>query len=723
MSKTLVLAEKPSVGKELARVLGCRKPGGGYIAGDQYIVTWALGHLVTLADPEHYGKQYKTWRLEDLPMLPDKMALEVIPETKKQYAVVRGLLKSEEISSLIIATDAGREGELVARWIITKAGFKKPIRRLWISSQTDKAIREGFRNLKDGKEYENLYHSAQARAEADWLVGLNVTRALTCKYNARLSAGRVQTPTLAIIVERENAIRKFVPKDYFNVKADLGTFTVTYRDENGQTSIASREAAESIAGRVKGKDFTLSKLSKTNKKTPPPALYDLTELQRDANKQYGLSPKETLSIMQSLYERHKALTYPRTDSRYLTEDIVPTLYDRVRAVAFGDFTKITGSILKEKRSIAASCVNNKKVSDHHAIIPTEQGVNYMDLSDNERKIYRMVVLRFLTCFYDAYQYCSIKAELTCDGLTFAAAGREIIDKGWKKVYDVADEEEAEEQFLPSLSQGATFPCQGILIKSGKTTPPSRYTEATLLSAMENPAAFIEDKTMRAYIGGGLGTPATRADIIEKLFSSFYIEKSGKSIVPTSKGLQLINLVPKDLKEPLLTAKWEQELDAISRGNTDKKDFIRDIRDYAKNLVKTVIAEDKTYRHDNVTTTPCPVCGKMLLSVNGKKGKLLVCQDRDCGYRQNVSLKTGLRCPNCHKTMELFGEGDKRTYICPCGYREKLSAYQKRRQSEGSGASKQFVQSYLRRQNQEQKEEKTAMQLAFEKAMAEKAKKK
>ncbi len=717
MSKILVLAEKPSVGKELARVLGCRKPGGGFISGEKYIVTWALGHLVTLADPEHYGKQYKSWRMEDLPMLPDKMALEVIPATKKQYSVVRGLLKSDEISSLVIATDAGREGELVARWIIQKAGFKKPIKRLWISSQTDKAIREGFAALKDGKEYENLYQSAQAPAEADWLVGLNVTRALTCRYNARLTAGRVQTPTLAMIVERENAIRKFVPKDYFNVKADLGAFTVTYRDKNGQSAISDRETAEAIAAAIKGKKFHLSKLSKTNKKTPPPNLYDLTELQRDANKLYGFSPKETLSLMQSLYERHKALTYPRTDSRHLTEDIVPTLADRVRAVSFGDFTPITGTILREKRSISKSCINNAKVTDHHAIIPTEQGVNYLDLSDNERKIYRLVVLRFLTCFFDAYQYCSIKAEFTVGEYSFYATGREILDKGWKTVYDVADEEEEEEQVLPKLAEGADFACESVLIKSGKTSPPSRYTEATLLSAMENPGAFIEDKKMREFIGSGLGTPATRADIIEKLFSSFYIEKSGKSIVPTSKGIQLINLVPTDLKEPLLTAKWEQTLEAISKGNAGKKAFIGEIRDYTQALVKTVATEEKKYVHDNVTTTPCPVCGKMLLSVNGKKGKMLVCQDRECSYRQNVSLKTGVRCPNCHKTMELFGEGEKRTYICPCGYREKLAAYQKRKESTAGGASKHYVQNYLKQQKKEQKEEKTAMQIAFEKAMA------
>ena len=719
MAKTLGLAEKPSVGKELARVLGCRKSANGYLSGDKYIVTWALGHLVELAQPEHYGKQYKTWSVDQLPMMPEKMELEVIPSTAKQYGVVKTLLHSPEVSSLVIATDAGREGELVARWILAKAGFKKPIKRLWISSQTDKSIRQGFASLKDGREYLRLYESAQSRAEADWLVGLNVTRALTCRHNAQLSAGRVQTPTLAIIAAREEEIRKFVPKDYFTVHADLGGFSASYRDAHGQSAIYDRALAEELAQKVGKKTFRLTKLDVTDKRTPPPALYDLTELQRDANKLYGFSPKQTLSLMQTLYERHKALTYPRTDSRYLTDDIVPTLSERLKSIFIGEFAPIAGEILRTRKSISKSCVNNAKVSDHHAIIPTEQKVELSDLSGDERKIYSLVVKRFLTCFYPAYEYKHIRAEFTAEGETFYATGREVTSKGWKKVYDTNEDIEEDEQALPTLRKGDTFDCKGMRVKSAKTKPPARYTEATLLSAMENPSAFITDKKMKEFIGGGLGTPATRADIIEKLFSSFYIEKSGSSIVPTSKGMQLINLVPPDLKEPLLTAKWEQQLDAISKGTANKNKFLSEIRGYTKTLVKTVLSSEANYRHDNLTRTPCPECGKFMLQVNGKRGKMLVCQDRDCGHRQNLSMKTNVRCPNCHKFMELVGEGEKRMYVCPCGFREKQEAFHKRTRGAQSGASKQFVKQYMQKQQKEQKEEKTAMQLAFEKMMQEK----
>ncbi len=718
MAKTLVLAEKPSVGKELARVLGCRKNGSGFFSGDRYIVTWALGHLVTLADPEAYGKQYKTWSMETLPMLPKKMELCVIPQTAKQYSVVKNLLHSKEVDSLIIATDAGREGELVARWILAKAGFRKPIKRLWISSQTDKAIKQGFSNLRDGREYQNLYLSAQGRAEADWLVGLNVTRALTCKYNAQLSAGRVQTPTLSMIVAREEDIRRFVPKDYYTVQANLGNFHVNWHDAKGQNSTFDRDKADAVAEKVKNQTFRITDLKTTEKRTPPPLLYDLTELQRDGNKLYGYSPKQTLNFMQSLYERHKALTYPRTDSRYLTDDIVPTLPERLKAVMVGEFAPVVRDIIGGKRSIAKSCVNNAKVSDHHAIIPTEQPVNLSDLTNDERRIYLLVVRRFLTCFYGSYVFKQQKAELEAGGEKFSAVGRETVDKGWKKVYDFADEEELEEQDLPALKRGDSFSCKNVQVKSGKTKPPARYTEATLLSAMENPSAFISDKSMKEYIGGGLGTPATRADIIEKLFSSFYVEKQGQSIVPTSKGIQLVKLAPKDLREPLLTAKWEQQLEAISKGKYNKDAFIGEIEKYAKKLVQTVATSEEKYTHDNLTGNVCPQCGKFMLSVNGKRGKMLVCQDRECGYRESVSIKTNARCPQCHKTMELFGKDEKKTYRCQCGYRERAESFHKRMSETSSGMSKKQVQQYLNKQKSADTGM-SALELAMKKAMEQK----
>lgn len=714
MAKTLVLAEKPSVGKEIARVLGCRKAANGYISGDKYIITWALGHLVTLAEPDHYGEQYKSWRLDTLPMLPEKMALKVIPETAKQYQTVKSLLNSNEVTSIIVATDAGREGELVARWIFAKAGCQKPLQRLWISSQTDKAIKDGFAHLKNGKEYYNLYQSAQARAEADWLVGLNITRALTCKFNAQLSAGRVQTPTLALIAKREQEIRNFVPKDYYTINADLGGFFVSYRDEHNQAAIYDKDKAQAIADRIKNGEFKISAIQTTAKHTPPPLLYDLTELQRDANKLYGFSPKETLSIMQRLYENHKILTYPRTDSRYLTDDILPTLRERLLASAEGDYEPLVRSILKDKRTIAKACVNNAKVSDHHAIIPTEEPVKLLNLNGGEKQIYFLVLERFLTCFFPDFRYQQIKVSLKSGNDLFSASGRVVLDKGWKTVYDMAEETDEVEQTLPELKQGQSFRCKNVQLKQGKTAPPSRYTEASLLTAMENPSKFISDKKLKEYIGGGLGTPATRADIMEKLFSSYYLEKREKSIIPTSKGLQLIGLVPEELREPLLTAQWEQELEKISQGKANKDAFISGIKKYSATLVNEVKNSTAKFTHDNLTRTPCPDCGKMMLKVQGKKGTMLVCQDRDCGHRKNVSMHSKVRCPNCHKNMEIFGEGDARTYVCPCGFREKMDYFHKKRKDQ-AGASKTDVQKYLQKQKKEEPEEFNAFAAALAKA--------
>lgn len=699
MGKILVLAEKPSVGRELAAVLGCKKKEKSAIIGDKYIVTWALGHLVTLEDPAHYSDAYKTWSMETLPMLPEKMALKVIPETKGQYSAVRTYLNSKEVDEVIIATDAGREGELVARWIIEKANCKKPIKRLWISSQTKKAIEEGFRNLAPGKAYDSLYHAAQARAEADWLVGLNTTRALTCKFNAQLSAGRVQTPTLALIVAREKEIQNFSPRDYYTLRADLGNFFVSYRDRDGQASIFDKEKAEALAKKIQGATFTVTDVKTTKKTVAPPLLYDLTELQRDANKQYGFSPKETLKLMQSLYEYHKALTYPRTDSRYITEDIVPTLPERLGALHLSSMQAYVSEIRKNGYTIHKACVNNQKVTDHHAIIPTEQYVDLTALSSDEAKIYQMVVKRFIACFFPAYTYLSVKTETECMGETFVATGREVTEPGWRKVQNLTEEEEESEQNLPKIEKGATFICRAHQLKAQKTTPPERYTEATLLSAMENPAKFIESRDMRAFIGSGLGTPATRADIIEKLYSTFYMEKTdGKHIVPTAKGMQLIEIVPKDLKEPLLTAQWEQKLEDIRGDKLDKKVFIDDIRKYATALVGSVKNSDALYRHENLTNTRCPVCGERMLEVKGKKGKMLVCSDRECGHRENVSMETNARCPNCSKKLELFGSGDKKIYVCRCGYREKAASLEKRLAENRAGkVSKKDVHKYMQKQ--------------------------
>lgn len=704
LAKTLVLTEKPSVAKDIARVLGCKRSGNGCIVGDKYIVTWALGHLVTLADPEAYDDKYKNWRMEDLPMLPGRMKLVVIGQTSKQFKAVSSLLSSAEVSDIVIATDAGREGELVARWIIQKANCRKPMRRLWISSQTDKAIKEGFASLKPSSQYDNLYRSAQCRAEADWLVGLNVTRALTCKHNAQLSAGRVQTPTLAMIVRREEDILRFRPKDYFTVKADFGEYTALYKDGKGQARFADAAAAKEVADSVRGKRGVLSEVKKVYRFKAPPAAYDLTELQRDANKKYGYSAKQTLSLMQSLYETHKLLTYPRTDSRYITKDVAATLPERLRAIAIGPYKDSANAVLRSKPIQTKYIVNDAKVTDHHAIIPTEQYVDLNKLSREERHIYDLVVRRFIAVLSAPFEYNEVQVKITVGKYNFYTKGQSVKSAGWRAVYDstLADDDDDSEpdlaaQRLPALSQGAAAAVKEVRVCAGKTSPPARYTEATLLTAMENPASQVEDGRLRDALktAGGLGTPATRADIIEKLFNSFYIERRGREIFPTSKGRQLIGIVPPDLKSAELTAKWEQQLSLIAEGKANDRKFIEEMRGYASSLVQAVKSSTAEYKHDNMTREPCPQCGKYLLEVNGKKGKMLVCQDRDCGYRKSISVITNARCPECHKKLEMRGEGDKKAFFCVCGYREKLSDFEKRKES--SGAGKRDVAKYMQQQ--------------------------
>lgn len=704
MGKSLVLAEKPSVGREIAKVLGCRQGGDGFLAGDRYIVTWALGHLVTLADPEVYGNEYKTWDLETLPMLPKKMQLVVIKETSKQYKIVAGLLKRPDVTDIIIATDSGREGELVARWILIKAGCKKPAKRLWISSQTAKAVKDGFASLKPAREYDNLFLSAQSRAEADWLVGLNVTRALTCKHNAQLSAGRVQTPTLALIVAREEEIRNFRPKDFYTIKARFDGFHATWAGTNGQSRLFDREAADAVVKRTAGGRAIVQQLSKQYKHKAPPAAYDLTELQRDANKKFAYSAKQTLSLMQTLYERHKLLTYPRTDSRYISDDVVPTLPDRLRAISIGHYAEMARGLLKNRTLSTKYLVDNSRVTDHHAIIPTEEPVNLSRLSPEEKNIYDLVVRRFLAVLSPAFEYEETKLTVVIGKDQFHAKGQMVKSLGWRAAYGASlltedeDDDDVRDQSLPPLHQGDHPPLRSCTVESGKTKPPARYTEATLLSAMEHPTGQVEDRSLQAVLQttSGLGTPATRADIIEKLFSAFYMERKGKELVPTSKGIQLISIVPKDLKSAELTARWEQELAFISKGRAKSDVFVATMRDYAAKLVSMVISSSAKYVHDNMTREKCPECEKFLLEVNGKKGKMLVCPDRECGYRKSISVQTNARCPNCHKKLEMRGDGEKRMFVCVCGHRERLSDFEKRKVSDG--ASKKDVEKILNSQS-------------------------
>ena len=732
--KTLVIAEKPSVGRDIARVLGCRKQSDGALEGDKYIVTWGLGHLVELADPESYDPKYKEWKMEDLPMMPDPFKLEVIGQTAKQFKVVRNQIHRKDVKEIVIATDAGREGELVARLILKKAGTDKPLKRLWISSVTDKAIREGFAHLRDGKEYEPLYDAAMCRAEADWLVGINATRALTCKYNAQLSCGRVQTPTLAIIAKREKEIREFVPKPYYGLTA-YGTpgVTLTWRDEkSGSYRSFDKNRITSLEKALRGKDGVVTEVKRTAKKTPAPLLYDLTELQREANRRFHYSAKETLNIMQRLYENHKVLTYPRTDSRYLSSDIVPTLKERLRACGTGPYRKLAGRLLNQTFTAKASFVNDAKVSDHHAIIPTEQFVSLEHMTIDERRIYDLVVRRFLAVLYPPLEYEQVSLTVDIGGEIFAAGGKTVKSSGWKEVYEADgndwEDEEAgrdleagkavREQKLPAIAKGDHFTGLHFTVTEGKTKPPAPFTEATLLSAMENPVAYMEsgDKAMAKTLGetGGLGTVATRADIIEKLFKSFLLEKRGEDIFLTSKAKQLLELVPEDLRKPELTADWEMRLSKIAKGNLKRAAFMKDIRGYTVDLISQIKQGEGTFRHDNLTNKRCPRCGKRLLAVKGKNSEMLVCQDRECGYRETVSRTSNARCPKCHKKMELRGKGDGQIFVCRCGYKEKLSSFQERRKKEGAGVSKRDVARYL---NQQKKEAEAPLNNAFAEALA------
>lgn len=559
-------------------------------------------------------------------------------------------------------------------------------------------------------------------------MGINATRALTCKYNAQLSCGRVQTPTLSMIAKREEEIRSFCPREYYGLTCTAGTIRWTWQnDKNGSTRSFQKPFLEEVRTNLKGQNLTVTDVQKTGKKIFAPGLYDLTELQRDANRRFGFSAKETLNIMQRLYENHKVLTYPRTDSRYIGTDIVPTIKERLKACNTGPYKKFIPQLLKMPLKTSKAFVDDKKVSDHHAIIPTEEAVLLEHLSSEERKVYDLVVRRFISVLYPPFEYEQTTLKATAAGQCFTARGKRVLSQGWKAVYEADHFDENEEyedekdgfqtteQTLPSLKKGEKLPVSNPALQTGKTKPPARFTEATLLTAMENPARYMESQDARARktLGetGGLGTVATRADIIEKLFHSFLIEKKGSEILITSKGKQLLTLVPEDLKKPELTAQWEMQLADIARGRHKETAFLAEIQGYTKELIEEIRSADGAFRHDNLTNTKCPRCGKRMLAVNGKNARLLVCQDRECGYRETVARLSNARCPNCHKKMELIRKGEEETFVCTCGYKEKLSAFKARREKEGAGVTKKDVQKYLKNQKEE------SVNTAFAEALA------
>lgn len=626
MGKILVIAEKPSVASDIARVLKCKTKGEGFFHNDEYIVSWAIGHLVTLCDPEEYDPLLKKWSINTLPILPDDIKLKTIKTTKKQFDILKKLMNSRDTKSIICATDSGREGELIFRYIYKMAKCKKSFKRLWISSMTDTAIKEGFANLKDGSQYDNLYYSAKCRSEADWLVGINATRAFTVKYNALLSIGRVQTPTLSMIVDRQKEIRDFVPEDYFEVEADckiLKGMWFKYPNEK-ETRLKDRSVAENIASKVNGKDANIYDVKTEEKRQLPPLLFDLTELQRECNKKYGFSAKKTLDIAQSLYEKRKMITYPRTDSRYLSDDMKPQMANILKNMesiqGYSSFVSYANDNLKN--SYTRRVFDNSKVSDHHAIIPANGKMSVDKLTNDEKKVFHIIALRFFAVFYKPYVYNSVKVFFKCDSECFVSQGKEVIDKGWTFVYDgYYKNKDNEDIELPKLNKGDVLNISKCRVLDKRTQPPKNYTEATLLSAMENAGKFVEDEELKESLKeSGIGTPATRASIIERLISVGYIVRSGKNLIPTEKGEKLISIVPEELKSPETTGKWEKGLSSISKGKMTSDRFMASIERFVNFLVDTAKntendvefeKEEKKTKKRTVSIGKCPICGKRI----------------------------------------------------------------------------------------------------------------
>ena len=688
--KSVVLCEKPSVARDIARNLGAKNNKNGCLEGDKYVVTWALGHLVTLQTPDKY-KEFSNVSLENLPMIPKYMKTEIIKKTFKQYKIIETAVNRKDVNEVIIATDAGREGELVARYILEKANCKKKVKRLWISSVTDKAIKDGFKNLKAGDDYLGLYYSGVARANADWLVGINASRALTLKYNASLNCGRVQTPTLQMVFEREEKIKSFVPREYYTFEAVVDGIRF-----NCGESEYNFTNAEKFVSDNKNKTINFDKVEVKIKTSIPKPLYNLTDIQQAASALFGLSPKQTLNIIQRLYESHKVLTYPRTDSRYLTTDMKNTLADRLRAIG-GDYKEITAKLLREKDFNTKRIINNSKVSDHHAIIPTEQKPNYMSLSDTELKIYNLVVKRFLENLLPDYKYEETSYSFKLDNKVFTAKSTKVIQLGFKEL----SRSEIEDKKISFSTK--EFSLDSLQYNKKQTTPPSYYTEGSLIYAMENPFEFVDDDNERKILKqtNGIGTVATRADILEKLFTNDYLVLDNGRIKTTNKAKQLLNLVPKNLKSPSLTATWEKQLDNIAKNKLSKDKFLKDIKDYTRECILEIKDSQDKFKHDNISGKKCEECGSYMLEVDKKGTKMLKCSSPTCRNRKVISRLTNLRCDNCHKKMTLFGSGENSTYRCVCGNSLKQKEVDKRiKNNKKDKASRVDMKKYMKQESLE-----------------------
>ena len=617
----LVLAEKPSVAQSIAKVLGATKREDGYLQGNGYIVSWCVGHLVELAQPEAYVPRYSKWAYADLPILPVDWQYEVSSGTKKQFGILKKLMARDDVASLVCATDAGREGELIFRLVYHKAGCRKPFERLWISSMEDSAIREGFENLRSGTEYDALYEAALCRERADWIVGINATRLFSTLYGQTLNVGRVMTPTLAMAVMREAAIAAFQPEPFYTVQLELEGFTAASErfKEKPEAEAVARSCSAAIVTKAECKE-------KTEK---PPALYDLTSLQRDANRQLGYTAQQTLDYTQNLYEK-KLVTYPRTDSRFLTDEMTDSLPELV------NMTHRTFPVdgVDHVPVHAEQVVNNKKVTDHHAIIPTRelQKYNLNELPKGELEVLQLISTRLCVAVGNPHRYSETVIELDCGGTTFSAKGKTILDNGWKSlVKKRSTKSDNKEQVLPTVSVGQKLAVSRTEIKEGKTTPPKHFTEDTLLQSMETAGADeMPDDAERK----GLGTPATRAGIIEKLVRIGFLERQGdkktKYLIPTHKGTALITVTPEQIQSASMTADWEDKLMQIERGSYAPEDFMEEIVDMIGTLVKTyekVPGADILMPKDGIALGKCPVCGKVVV----ERPKSFSCSDRGCKF--------------------------------------------------------------------------------------------
>ncbi len=617
----LVIAEKPSVGNSIAKVIGANKHRGeGFTEGGGYIVSWCYGHLVSLASPEEYDKRYeKPWKFENLPILPEEFKWTVAESTAAQYENLKTLMARPDVDEIICATDAGREGECVFRYVYNLAGCTKPFKRLWISSMTDEAIREGFKNLRDGSEYDALYRSGLARNKADWIVGMNATQLFTVKYRNMLSVGRVQTPTLAMLVEREKKIEQFASAKYYSVVLNCGKFTAESDKIEGQT-----EAEKAIS--ACGDKAQVKNIVKEQKNANPPKLYDLTTLQRDANKLYGYTAQQTLDCAQKLYE-NKLMTYPRTDSNYITDDMANDAAEMVKLTAKAfPFGESYDSLSCEPD--IARLVNNDKVSDHHALLPTKEiaKYNFDNLTEECYNVLCLVAARLLCAVAPKHTYDTVAAELDCGGTSFTAKGKTVVQGGWKQleadikahmkgiVADASDEDEEDAAgTLPPLEIGKEITVKSTKLAEHKTTPPKRYTEDMLLSAMEHAGNddYDENEDVEKK---GLGTPATRAAIIETLVKRQYVERKGKQLIPTDKGRRVIDVVPENVRSAKMTAEWETTLQRIAKGQASDEDFLNEIIDFTKNLIRdnktTTSRNDNPFRFSKLPVIgKCPKCGK------------------------------------------------------------------------------------------------------------------